>query len=52
MDPVGAEFVHTVTEAMKLAFADREVYYGDPDFCDVPLRASPVRFLCGGAPQA
>ena len=37
MDPVGAEFVHTVTEAMKLAFADREVYYGDPNFCDVPL---------------
>ncbi|MBO9099575.1 MULTISPECIES: gamma-glutamyltransferase family protein [unclassified Rhizobium] len=37
MDPAGADFVHTVTEAMKLAFADREVYYGDPDFCDVPL---------------
>lgn len=37
MDPVGAEFVHTVTEAMKLAFADREIYYGDPNFCDVPL---------------
>ena len=37
MDPVGGEFVHTVTEAMKLAFADREVYYGDPNFCDVPL---------------
>ncbi|HTN95455.1 MAG TPA: gamma-glutamyltransferase, partial [Nordella sp.] len=30
MDPTGAEFVHTVTEAMKLAFADRDVYYGDP----------------------
>ncbi|MCQ0971119.1 gamma-glutamyltransferase family protein [Paracoccus sp. TK19116] len=37
MDPMGAEFVHTVTEAMKLAYADREAYYGDPDFVDVPL---------------
>ncbi|MBB3644750.1 gamma-glutamyltranspeptidase/glutathione hydrolase [Rhizobium sp. BK619] len=37
MDPVGADFVHTVTEAMKLAFADREVYYGDPDFSEVPV---------------
>ncbi|MBB3313982.1 gamma-glutamyltranspeptidase/glutathione hydrolase [Rhizobium sp. BK196] len=37
MAPDGADFVHTVAEAMKLAFADREVYYGDPDFADVPL---------------
>ncbi|MFT4182084.1 MAG: gamma-glutamyltransferase family protein [Rhizobium sp.] len=37
MDPAGADFVHSVTEAMKLAFADREVYYGDPKFTEVPL---------------
>lgn len=37
MDPAGADFVHTVTEAMKLSFADREIYYGDPNFVDVPL---------------
>ncbi|MBY5397744.1 gamma-glutamyltransferase family protein [Rhizobium leguminosarum] len=37
MNPAGADFVHTVVEAMKLAFADREVYYGDPDFSEVPI---------------
>ena len=37
MDPLGADFVHTVTECAKLAFADREAYYGDPDFFHVPM---------------
>jgi len=37
MDPTGPDFVHTVTEALKLAFADREVFYGDPDFVEVPM---------------
>ena len=39
MDPVGAAFVHTVAECMKLAYADREAFYGDPDFTAVPLDA-------------
>ena len=37
MDPFGADFIHTVVEAAKLAYADREAYYGDPNFCRVPL---------------
>jgi gamma-glutamyltranspeptidase/glutathione hydrolase len=37
MAPAGAEFVHTVTEVAKLAFADREAWYGDPRQSDVPL---------------
>lgn len=31
-----ADAVHTIVEAIKLAYADRDRYYGDPDFAKVP----------------
>jgi gamma-glutamyltranspeptidase/glutathione hydrolase len=37
MDPAGETFVHTLVECMKLSYADREVFYGDPDVVEVPL---------------
>ena len=32
-----ADYIHTVVECMKLAYADREFYYGDPEFAEVPM---------------
>ena len=30
-------YIHTVSQALNLAFADRQAYYGDPDFAAVPI---------------
>jgi gamma-glutamyltranspeptidase/glutathione hydrolase len=32
------EYIHTVAEAVKLAYDDRDTFYGDPDFARVPAR--------------
>jgi gamma-glutamyltranspeptidase/glutathione hydrolase len=39
MGHLSADYIHVATEALKLAMADRDRYYGDPEFVGVPLAA-------------
>jgi len=34
-----ADYIHVLAEALKLGFADRDEYYGDPLFAEVPMKA-------------
>jgi gamma-glutamyltranspeptidase/glutathione hydrolase len=37
LDPVSPEFIHLQVECAKLAYADREKFYGDPKFNEIPI---------------
>lgn len=39
MGHLSTDYIHAVTEALKLGLADRDEYYGDPLFVKVPLQA-------------
>lgn len=39
MGHLSADYIHVLAEALKLGFADRDEYYGDPLFADVPMQA-------------
>ena len=48
-----ARYIHTIYQAMNLAFADRDFYYGDPGFSARRTRArSAFQGICRAAGQA
>ena len=47
-----ADYIHTMAEALKLAYADRDTYYGDPEIQPHPHRATALEGLRSRAAQA
>lgn len=39
MEPNGADFYHLYAQASEIAYADRDAYYADPEFAEVPVAA-------------
>ena len=39
------EYIHLVTQALNLTYADRHAYYGDPDLVDVPIEGLAIEGL-------
>ncbi len=52
LDVTGPDFIHLVVECSKLAYADRETFYGDPEFVDVPIATLLSDAYNDAAPQA
>ncbi|MCJ7630145.1 MAG: gamma-glutamyltransferase family protein, partial [Longimicrobiales bacterium] len=50
MNPTGPEYLHTLIELKKLAFADRDQWVSDPEFTDIPVdRLLDDEYLAGRA---
>lgn len=51
LPPHSVAALHLVGEAMKLAYADRDAYTGDPDFVDVPIKRCSTRATSHDGPS-
>ena len=51
-DPLGAQRLHLIAEALRLAFADARAFIGDPRQVPVPVEALLSKDYAGAAPRA